>query len=87
MLQDQTVSIDAADMRQLRSIIDRSSFWTTEPFVDLEGEGVIWLFEVRKDSSYKTVTRVRPDSDLREAARLMTATINFELPKAMGNRN
>lgn len=87
VVQQDDASINADDLRQLGGIIERSSFWTTRPFVDIEGEGVIWLFEVRKDRSYKAVTRVQPDPDLIEAARLMTTGINFELPKGMRNWN
>jgi hypothetical protein len=87
MMQQQEVSINAADLGRLSSIIDRSNYWTTQPFVDLEGEGVMWLFEVRRGSSYKAVTRVQPDQDFTEAARIMTRAIDFGLPPAMRIRN
>lgn len=87
IVHQQEGAINSADLERLRSLIDSSDYWIMQPFVDLEGDGMIWLFEVRRDDSYKAVTRVQLDGKLAEVASLMVTAMGFEPPPAMRIRN
>ena len=76
-------AVTTADAAQLREQLDRASFWQAKPFVDLEGEGTIWLIEARERDSYKVVTRVTPEPGLADAARMIIRFSGLVVPDGM----
>lgn len=78
-----SAAVTPANVAQLRDQLDRTSFWKAKPFVDLEGEGTIWLIEARDGDSYKVVTRVTPEPGLAEFARIMVRFSGLTIPDTM----
>lgn len=59
--------------------LDKSSFWTANAFMDLEGDGAIWLLEVRQGNKYKVVTRVSLDEAVGPPINALLAAANIAL--------
>lgn len=52
-----TQTIHADQVAILKDAISKAEFWNLPAFLDVEGEGQVWVVEGRMDSSYKVVTR------------------------------
>jgi hypothetical protein len=57
--------------------LHKSTFWTANAFSDLEGDGAIWLLEVREGKRYKAVTRVVLDDALTLPVNALLAAANI----------
>lgn len=62
---------------KVSSAVNESTFWTANAFVDVEGDGEIWLLEVREGNRYKVVTRVTLDQAVGSPIRALLAAANI----------
>lgn len=52
-----SLAIRADDVGSVRAAFETAKFWTMPAYLEVEGEGQVWVIEARVDSSYKVVTR------------------------------
>lgn len=76
-------AVDSSRIDELRQRLATISFWTARPFVDIEGEGSVWMIEARRGTSYKVITRVAMDSALVRSVRSLIGAAGLSVPDGM----
>lgn len=84
--QKASISVTSEWVDRIRREMEEVSFWSARAFVDLEGEGNVWVIEARQGGSYKVVTRVAPEAALANTAIGLIEMTGLSVPERMKPR-
>jgi len=76
-------TITRAQFDDVASQIESADFWTADAVRVFESEGTGWVFEGRRGTSYRAITRTHPDQRLAKVARVLVELSELSVPSRM----